>query len=636
MLALFALLCGSVSAQDAEQDFAAAESLLPETTAGVVLIPDLPKFCESFKATNMGQLMEEESLQPFIDAQRERARNSLESIGNKVGIRPEDLYNIASGQVAVAWLPFEKDKRRPFSICVISDIRGNVAQAETAAAQIDKDLIDGGASRKDLTHRGQQVRVYTPKPKPGQLKIEEIALAWDQNRMIASDRTSVITDLLDAIAGEPATPSLSDLDDYRVVSKRVHGEIDPILKATDNEISFQWFARPFQMIRILRDLFNVDRGQQVDILKLLENQGFDVVKAAGGAAAMDAGDFDLLHRGFIYAPLTEGNDERFEKAANMLHFINRPAEPIPGWVHSDIGTFFRLNWEMERAFWAAETLVDEAFGEPMFRPMINDIRDDEEGPQIDIAKNVVPNFDNQLILLGDNTQPAAADSERMLVAIRVKNAAPIANAIRKTMEAEPDAVKLDTLPGVDIWRVQRGQGDDDLDPDIFSDLGFDEEFEEEEAPPLLDHWAIALVDKGPGSEFPWLMFSSHPDLLIQTAKRIQQGNQDGLANNDDVKDVITAMKKIGATDFAIDRIARPSISLRAKYELLRAGELKDSDSVTSTLLRRMFEDQENDEFEPIDTSTLPPMEKIEKYLRPAGGFMETVEDGWKLNGFLLK
>ena len=74
----------------------------------------------------------------------------MESFGNKVGLRPQDLYDIASGEVVIAWLPFEKDKRRPFAICVVADIRGLRAKADEAIAKIDSDLKLGGWERVDV------------------------------------------------------------------------------------------------------------------------------------------------------------------------------------------------------------------------------------------------------------------------------------------------------------------------------------------------------------------------------------------------------------------------------------------------------------------------------------------------------
>ena len=50
--------------------FASAIDLLPESTAGVVRIPDLPAFCKAWEKTNLGRLLDSPVMQPFLDEQR--------------------------------------------------------------------------------------------------------------------------------------------------------------------------------------------------------------------------------------------------------------------------------------------------------------------------------------------------------------------------------------------------------------------------------------------------------------------------------------------------------------------------------------------------------------------------------------
>lgn len=618
-------------------NYVPAIELLPDSVAGLVRVPNMPRFCTAWEKTFLGQLFKDESMQPFIESQRSRAKNYLESFDNKVGLRPEDLYEIASGEVVISWLPFDNDKRRPFALCVVADIRGLKAKADNALKKIDDDLTGGGWIRTDVEHQGQEVRIYNTKPKPGQLKVEQVAITLSDTRIIAADRDSVVTDLLDAIAGEPKGEPIAKFENFKTVLSRSANAIQGPVKAGGGTISVEWFAKPFQMGRILRESLEVDRGNQVDILKLLENQGFDAIRAAGGIFALAGAKFDILHRGSVLAPATTDEPSKYKLAARMLQFQNTPAEPVPAWVADDVASFNRLNLDFDEAFWASETLINEAFGDEIFRDIIEGIRDDEDGPQIDLAKNVLPNLDDQVILITDNTLPTDLNSERMLVAIRVSDAAAIKLAINKAMKVEPDASIMDVLPGVEIWRVQRGEGDDDFDAELFKDLeiGFGDE-EVEEAAPLLDHWAIALVDKGPGSDAPYLMFSNHPDLLVKAAKKILVGGDAGLANEPRVHAVVASMKALGGNSPAFDRLVRTRLSLRAKYQLLRQGKLKESDSVLASFYRRFLEDDEGSEPEPLNAGNLPPIEKIEKYLPDGGSYFETTVEGWSLTGFFLK
>ncbi len=623
------------AAKAAEDPFLSALDLIPQSAAGLVRIPNLPDVCDAGPKTHIGMLLEEPELQPFIDAQRDRAEKYIKSMETSLGLRPQDLYDIASGEVVAAWLPFEKDQRRPFALCVIADIRGRKGLAETALETIDADLKAGGATRVDAKHRNQTVRVYNTKPKPGQLKIEQVAITLSDERIIAADRDSVVLDLLDAIAGSPRGDSIGTVADFQMVMKQSRDA----LAGTKNDAAtdaVEWFARPFPMARILRKSMGVDRGTDIDILKLLENQGFDAVKAAGGVAVIAGDKFDVLHRGVVLAPATAPMPDRYAKAAKMLQLDNSPLAAVPAWVPEDAASFTRLHWNIERGFWAAEPLVNEALDDDIFRSMIDGIRDDEEGPQIDIAKNVLPNLDDQILLVTDNTLPASPTSERMLVAVRIRDAKAIAEAVRKAMEVEPDASKIDGIPGIDMWRVQRGGGSDDFDDEFLNDLGFDDDAKQDAAPPLLDHWAIAVVDQGPSSDAAYLMFSSHPELLQKVAERIRGERSPGFADQANVQEVSEGMKSLGAESVAIDRLVRTDLSLRVKYELLRQGRLEESDSVLSTLVRRIFEKQEGDVPEKLDAAMLPPIDQIKQHLRPGGGYIEMTDTGMSINGFLLK
>ena len=310
-----------------------AIKLLPDTLAGLVRVPNVPDFCKAWHKTHLGQLVDDPAMQPFIDAQRERAEEYFDSLDNRVGLKPQDLYDIASGEAVMAWLPFPKDKRRPFSVCVIADIRGLRKKADVAVDQIDRDLKTGGATRSDKEYRGQTIRVYTTKPKPGQLKIEQIAITYDDDRIIASDRDTVVTGVLDVLAGETKGPSISESPEFRDVLTRSSRAMQGPFTKGNSTVAGEWFARPIQMGRILRETFQVDRGNQVDILKLLENQGFDAVKAAGGILAIAGDRYDVLHRGFVLAPPTTNEPS---KSRGCCPSLTRP------WIRFPIGLARKL------------------------------------------------------------------------------------------------------------------------------------------------------------------------------------------------------------------------------------------------------------------------------------------------------
>ncbi len=617
-------------------DYKPAITLVPDTAAGIVRIPSVPALCDAWKQTTLSALVNDPAMKPFVDAQKKLSEERTSTLGFNIGVRPKEVLEMASGEVVVAWLPFD-DKRRPFALALIADIRGNRARADEVVTKIDADMKANGAKLDTTSFGSESIRVYTLKPVPGQIKIDQVVLTYNDTRLIAADRDSVVTSMLESVAGTNKVAKLDVAEDFLGVQKQVESQIAD----QPSVAGVQWFARPLAMGRIVKDAAKIDRGSQVEILNLLQRQGFDSVRAAGGQVSVGGAEFDLLHKGFIWAPTTAGQAERFRLAARVIQPINLPAESIPTWVGGKIASFSQLNWNMTDAFWHIESLVDDAFGEVIFRDILEGIRDDEDGPRIDIAKDVIPNLGKRIYILTDNVMPADQRSERVLVAIEITDTAALRKAVRRTMEVESDASLIPgPIPGVDVYRVLRTNEPNDFEAELFDDLGLGDDEDPDRQPPLLNQWAITVIE-APGAvkaakQAGYLIFSSHPELLLETLGRFAKpGNADAFGDDAEVKNVLNKLEKLGAKERAYVRVAKTNLTFRAKYGLMQEGKLRDSDSLMATLFRRIFISKGEDDID-LSNDKLPAFETIEKYLRPAGGYSKATETGWTLDGFLLK
>ncbi|MEM9644419.1 MAG: membrane or secreted protein, partial [Planctomycetota bacterium] len=161
----------------------------------------------------------------------------------------------------------------------------------------------------------------------------------------------------------------------------------------------------------------------------------------------------------------------------------------------------------------------------------------------------------------------------------------------------------------------------------------EEEGDEEQ---ILTSFAVTLVPAG-ANRPAYVLFSSHTEMLVKVAERMLATDvEEGFAANEDVQKVAKAMKSLGANKVALDRISRLDLARRIKYELLRKGELKDSDSVLASLIKSVLDEQEIGDPDPIRAAKLPEFEKIQQYFTAGGNFVLTTDDGWTLNGFILK
>lgn len=626
------------------QEYVPALRLVADTAAGVVRIPNVPELCEAWKSTTLASLVQDPAMQPFVELQRQRSEERVGALGFNVGLRPRDVLEVASGEAVVAWLPY-KDTRRPYALALIADIRGRRMQADQVLAQVDADLRNAGATLREAPYGDEKVRIYTLRPTPGQIRIEQVVITLNDTRVIAADRDALVYAMLDAVAGRDEQPKIDELPAFKGIQQQIAAareqaaEAEVAETAEAKQARVEWFARPLAMGRIVKEAARVDRGQQVDVLNLLERQGFDAIEAVGGHLTVGDAQYDLLHKGFVWAPGAPNESERFRLAARMLPTSNAEARPVPAWVGKTVATFTRLNWSVGDAFWHSESLINDAFGEEIFRDILDGIRDDQDGPRIDLAQDVIPNLGTQLIVLTDNVMPADARSERMLVAVEITNVAAIRQAVRQAMEVEPDATLIPSgVAGVDVYRVLRSDEPSDFEAELFDDLGLGADLESDAPPPLLNQWAITVIEETAADvnrDAGYLIFSSHPELLLETIGRFNTAAADSFADQPDVQAVSERLLELGGNERLFERIARTNLAFRAKYSLAREGRLRDSDSLLATLFRRIFEapDKARDD---LGTDRLPPFEQIEKYFRPAGGVSRATEQGWTLDGFLMK
>ncbi|QDT08513.1 hypothetical protein [Planctomycetes bacterium K23_9] len=97
--------------------------------------------------------------------------------------------------------------------------------------------------------------------------------------------------------------------------------------------------------------------------------------------------------------------------------------------------------------------VDALLGEEIFDDMLDGIRDDPAGPQIDI-REVAKSMDFELVLVAKQSREGNRKDSTMF-AMSLKQSAPVAQALERVMAVEPDSAKQ-SIGGTNIYIIQRG------------------------------------------------------------------------------------------------------------------------------------------------------------------------------------
>ena len=594
-----------------------AYEMLPPDVQAIIWVADAEKLAEGWNRTDLAKLAEEPSIREFWQDQRQQIENKLTSAGWRLHIQPRDLEEIIHGQLALAWIEHREEVRKPFALALIVDVVDKAAQTQTFLGKLNQQLKERGAQMRKLSHNNVEVVQHTLPRQNGELLPQETFYAVANEQLMASDDLNTLKALLDAgSTGAAAATTLS---------------ADPVFQAARQQLAVtgeghaEYFVRPLGFARVLRAMGG-KRASKTDVLAVLQNQGFDAVKAVCGELKMGEKEFDIIHRGYVLA------DGERQGSVGILDFPNQVSHQLPVWVSNKVSSMLAVCWNVE-AFWKVEGLVDEMAGqEGVFREIIEGIKVDPTGPQIDIAKDVLPLLTNEIYSITDSKMPIDVDSRRNLIAIRVKQPQQMAKILRQAMATEPDAQEI-SVKGQQIWQVAHEE--DDVTLELDADFGAfgtkPANAPTEENQPWLSNWAITVHGE-------YLMFASHVEMISEAIAQATKGQRSPLEDEPDYRQIKAALAtQFGDEEGCAWRINRSELAYRPQYELFRSGKLQESESMLASLLEHLLQNKsEIQQKKPaVDGSKLPPFETISKYLHPSGVSVKKTDKGWSFGALLL-
>jgi hypothetical protein len=644
-IALFAVcvLLGFLSAQEpATPDVAkpaavakqlvSASDLIPQTTQGYLRIVNLPLFVERWNRTQLGLLGSDSRLKEFWEEQRVEIEKRFSNAGWQLNFRAEDIYDIASGQAAIAWIAKPQDAQKPYTVALVLDVAGNVVGTQSLLERIDKELKDRKATSQDLEYQGVKITQYTLPRGAGEIVVRESLYALVGDQLFAADELATMQGMIDASQGK-LDASLSKLPLYITSTARLSENQHAL-----NESDVEYFVQPTGLAKILRAIGGKPIASQTDALKVLENQGFAKVTAARGRVHFGSNEFDVFHDSFVLT------DPPLPRPVQVLDFPNVAGEKIPTWVGSEASTFLSMAWNAKEAFWKVDTIVDEMAGQKgVFESVIDGIKNDPVGPQIDIKTQVLPFLTPEIYSVGDTVDPITTESRRSLIAIRVNDPdGRLASVLDRAMTNEPDA-KPEDFKNIRIWKVSRSENDDDAAFES-DDFGFGNKTvkppsQVQDEKPLLSNWAITVYHHSPQNPADgFLMFASHAEMIKEAIDRNLLKKNSEFASENDVKRVIDTIEKLNkGNNPCVWQVSRTDKAFKMQYELFRQDKLPQSKSMIATILDRLLrpKDEVKQTDQKVKGDKLPTFETIQEFLMPGGARAHSVVDGWSFSGFIL-
>ena len=370
------LLAGTAPVQAARP----GDTLMPPTTKGFVSIPDANRLRQDFEKTQLGQLVNDPAMKPFIEDLIQQIESKLGRTDSRLGIKPEDLKDVHGGEVAMGTIQPGGDAKQ-HALALIVNVTGHTEQANKLLADIAKKMKGKGAQSSTRTVSGVSLMTYVLPRQRGETETQKTVYFLHDNVLVGVDHEVAAQEILTRLL-DPKQKSLKDDAAYQATMTRVRAA------AGDAQPHLRWFVEPFGYVETLRASAGGRKKRGTDLLKVLANQGFSAIQGLGGFVEFATAENELVHRTFVYAPPVNKTGEKYNLAARMLKFPNSEELAPPAWMPHQTTNYLTLNWKMQEAFEHSKTLVDEVAGAPVFEDILDSLKNDPNGPRVDLRQGL--------------------------------------------------------------------------------------------------------------------------------------------------------------------------------------------------------------------------------------------------------
>ncbi len=602
-----------------------SDQLMSENTRGYASIPDIEELATKWNQTQMGHLVRDEAMKPFMDDLKRQLRRKITGVKDKLGIELSDLRDVAGGEIGLGLVEFENERA---VVALTVDVTGNEKKLNKLLTKVDKELTKRKATKDNANFADTELTIYTIPPKKEDDPVLTAVFFTKDNMLCASDNRSEAERMIHRFEGSKCLANIKQYQATMQQCEQESGGIAPQLR---------WFLDPFgyaRAVRSFKDANEKSRGK--DYVKILSSQGFEAVQGAGGYVSLSVGGaYEMLHRTSVYAPAVEGAPDKYELAMRMMDFPNSDNLEAQDWLPRKLACYRTFNCNLDNAFENFDSLFDAIAGyDDAFAGVLEGLEKDPYGPQVDVRKDFIAHLGQRLTLVTDYEVPITPKCERFLLVLEVTDSEAIAETVKKFMESDRNAIQTDFQGNV-VWEIREAQQEvPDLDIAV-ADLDL---LAPVEAGPVTDGGEGALASSAVSVVDNHLFIASHVDFLKEVLS--ENAPQTGLSTAGDYREVNRAMSQLSPGEAAARFFMRTDEAYRPVYELLRQGKMPESETLLGRILNRLLTPPDDEEEgilreQKIDGRQLPDFEMVRRYFSPAGTLIRSHEDGWFVVGATL-
>ena len=122
-----------------------SDSLLPKSTKGYISVAEPKQFQERWDKTQLGQMVNDEIMQPFVEDFKKQMRDEFGATPRKLGITVDDIKGVTGGELSYSII----ERKEPEAILAITmDVTGHEKEADAMLAAVEKRFATRTAKKR--------------------------------------------------------------------------------------------------------------------------------------------------------------------------------------------------------------------------------------------------------------------------------------------------------------------------------------------------------------------------------------------------------------------------------------------------------------------------------------------------------
>jgi hypothetical protein len=562
----------------------AAENLLPKNTLAFVHVASVPTLVDGFKRTNIGRLIADPQVQPFVSKLYDAASKTLAKVKESTGLSLEEIAQIPQGEITFAILPKNTPPNSdvpdsPFSFVAMVDCGTSIESARKFIDTIHTAMRANGYTGREDNVDGIAISIYE---RGGGDKSPFVSLERDNTILVCSNADAA-KQLLARWTTNSNEDCLAENAQFAAIINRCQGT-----KGEAPDIIF--FADP---IGIVTEMAKTNPALKLG-MALLPTLGLDGVKAIGGSNIFATDDFD----GIMQLHLLIG----YPRSGVMeLIALDSGDDTPPPWVPGDVAQYNSLHWNFQQTFDKGTKLADSFQGPGVMAKNIHDRAERWLG--IDFEKDLLPALSGRLLLFNwFQPQPQPGVGAHNVVALQVTDPHAFADTFQKAVSHLEQRWEKKNFAGIDYYQYGKANGPDDVRPTP----------------------CVAMLND-------WVLLSDRTGIMEHVLSRRDE-TENNLASALDYKLIASKIaQQPGGDKPGWLAFNRPDQGWKYLYDLAnsdKARELLQQRAGNNAFFTALHDG--------LDQNPLPPWEVIAKYLAPTGAMFTDDDSGIHYFAFALR